>query len=181
MCTNMNCPVIAFDIHVHLMKFYFNINRYLITKDSISVLIETLHVCTQSLQTEPNPAVYQSVTELFRTLRNSCADCSKNQDIISEFPGCFCDISVVIRALTDRNIREDDREQVIVLLRCLVQFLGNSVTKHVVNQGHVTTHNLQYFRFVVFTICTCMFKPRLKKVGHISSLRQLVQHSLENA
>ena len=142
------------------MKFYFIINRYLITKDSISVLIDTLHVCTQSLQTEPTPVVYQSVTELFRTLRNSCADCSKNQDIISEFPTCFCDISVIIKTLTDHNIREEDGEQIIVLLRCLVQFLGNSVTKHAANQGHVTTHNLQYFRFVVFMMCTylCPFE-----------------------
>ncbi|XP_050414628.2 ataxin-10 isoform X2 [Patella vulgata] len=80
-----------------------------------------------------NSILLQNLTECFRILRNACAGCQENQSLIFLFPEKLN----VTRKVLDKLSEIYTLPNILMTLRCAVQFLGNLCVGNPTNQVEV--------------------------------------------
>jgi len=105
----------------------------------VATLATILTDCTEFLNNKDmdidhtREEILNCMTEVYRCLRNSCVSCRENQDLVTSHPKCLhCTRSLITTAI-DPLTQHSNRQQLLILLRCAVQFLGNYVSGHFEN------------------------------------------------
>ncbi|KAK6176090.1 hypothetical protein SNE40_014442 [Patella caerulea] len=80
-----------------------------------------------------NSILLQNLTECFRILRNACAGCQENQSLVLVFPENLN----VTRKVLDKLSEIYRLPNILMSLRCAVQFLGNLCVGNPANQVEV--------------------------------------------
>lgn len=108
--------------------------RTKLTAENLSTLVDLIHLCNHGLenQTEVH-STNNCLTEVYRTLRNMCVECEQNQDLLSNQEHLYKTSKDSIQALMNQ-IKSSKGSDIIVTLRCIVQFLGNCSVGHQKNQ-----------------------------------------------
>ena len=115
-----------------------------------SVLTESFTSCFKSLLqdiislplTEANSDLISCVTACFRICRNSCANCAENQ----RFLGQQKLISLTNGVLEKLGSCDRVNDELLVLARCGVQFIGNFASGNTENQTIVIEVFIQTFK-----------------------------------
>ena len=115
----------------------------------IQILGEVLSRCSTSFQTKQTVSVVECITECFRALRNACAAGPPIQSLLADHERCIECSKSILDTVTRQGISQSTNisENVLVMLRCCVQFLGNFVTNHRYNSRLVWGQFLDYFRY----------------------------------
>ncbi|XP_071128731.1 ataxin-10-like [Mytilus edulis] len=109
--------------------------RAKLTAENLSTLVDLIHLCNRGIENQIEVhSTNNCLTEVYRTLRNMCVQCEQNQDLLSNHEHLFTASKNSIQALV-KQFKHSKDSDIIVTLRCIVQFLGNCSVGHVKNQG----------------------------------------------
>ncbi|XP_060072751.1 ataxin-10-like [Ylistrum balloti] len=132
-------------------------SREKIVKTHVEIIVKVLHKCDENLKEDfderPPPEVICCITECYRTLRNACAGCRANQDLVIQSSCLECCVNTIrqcLREQTESSFLSKMDEDKIVCLQCCVQFLGNLVVGHLENSKQVWNRLSKSFRDLLF-------------------------------
>ncbi|PIK48024.1 hypothetical protein BSL78_15125, partial [Apostichopus japonicus] len=121
--------------------------------DELEDVILTLSKTSTCMQhSQPSPYELKLCLESLRCLRNACAGCRKNQDLLisRKVPELLC--KLISAATHDAAQAESPEEDVLTLLRCSIQLAVNMVTDN--NQGQQCIWDILYPGSVI-GVLTC--------------------------
>ncbi|XP_069142657.1 ataxin-10-like [Argopecten irradians] len=171
-------------------------SREKIDKIHVEAIGTVLQKCNESFDKDQQSEVICCMTECFRTLRNACAGCKKNQDlVIQSSPSCLDCCEVTIKQFLQENTTTVSKlpEDKVVLLRCGVQFLGNLAAGHQGNSKQIWNQLSDSFRclllvqdekltqYVCMAIHTCLqgcWEELASELEKDINFQQIISHIL---
>lgn len=101
--------------------------------DMLTILSRMSHALAASIRSESKLSektlsMIDLATESFRSLRNSCAGCKKNQEECLRMPGLYWTAATILNTLMGSHKSKPLQASEVQCLRCGVQFLGNAAS-----------------------------------------------------